>query len=352
MSTEPKDLLEDLKRLNEEGKPITRATYRNHGKYTEHAVERHFGSFTQFKQEAGLSPTRGERRVAAAVARHVDADKFRAMNIERSDFSEKYQKPTGRRLQTVMVASDLHDIEMDPFWRRVFIDSVKRVQPDIICFGGDVFDLPEFGKYDVDPREWDVVGRIKFQHEFFKEVREAAPDAQIDLIEGNHEFRLLRHLGEATPALKAVLGDLHGFTVSKLLGLDQFEIRYVARADLAAWNKSSAKHELGKNYEVYFDTLMVDHFPSGIQRGLSGYNGHHHKFKAETFYSHLRGPQTWIQLGAGHKREASYCDGEKWTMGFAINHIDTQSKHVVMNYVPVSDIAEVGGKFYFRGKDE
>jgi hypothetical protein len=30
---------------------------------------------------------------------------------------------------------------------------------------GDIFDLPEFGKYGVDPREWDVVGRIKFAHE-------------------------------------------------------------------------------------------------------------------------------------------------------------------------------------------
>tara|TARA_Y100001001_G_scaffold163884_1_gene194231 strand:+ start:10056 stop:11117 length:1062 start_codon:yes stop_codon:yes gene_type:complete len=345
-------LIEDLKSLADEGKKPTRGMYRNHGDFSEHAIERLFGSFTQFKQEAGLMETRGQRRMNSHVARHVDSDRFRKMNVEKVGYEGKYLKPSGNRFQTVMVASDLHDIEMDRFWRRVFLDSVRRIQPDIICFGGDVFDLPEFGKYDVDPRDWDVVGRIKYQHEFFRELREIAPDTQIDLVEGNHEFRLLRHLGEATPALKSVLSDLHGFTIGKLLGLDEFEIRYIARSDLAATNKSDISQEVGKNYEVYFDSLMIDHFPSGKDRGLSGYNGHHHKFKAETFYSHLRGPQTWIQLGAGHKREAEYCDGEKWTMGFSINHIDTQRNNVVMNYVPILDFAEVGGMFYFREKDE
>jgi hypothetical protein len=337
-----------LQKVAEQEGRLTRNLYRDKGAFSEHEIDRLFGTFSQAKVDAGLMLSSGQRSLVSQIARHADADKFRKLNIDRADYGEKYLKASGRRFQTVMVASDLHDVEMDSFWREVFIDSVRRIQPDIICFGGDVFDLPEFGKYSVDPREWDVVGRIKFQHDFFREVREAAPDAQIDLIEGNHEFRLLRHLGEATPALKAVLSDLHGFTVGKLLGLDQFDIRYVARGDLAAWNKGDIGKEIKKNYEVYFETLLIDHFPSGVQRGLSGYNGHHHKFEASSFYSHLRGPQVWIQLGCGHRREASYCDAEKWNMGFAVNHIDTEKKNVVMNYVPVGDFAEVGGKFYYR----
>jgi len=47
----------------------------------------------------------------------------------------------------------------------------------------------------------------------------------------------MRHLADQTPALRAVLSDLHGMTVSKLLGLDEFGINYVAKADLGAYTK-------------------------------------------------------------------------------------------------------------------
>lgn len=345
-------VIEDLKSIAAEHGTVSRNRYRELGKFSEREVERLFGTFTQLKRDANLMPSRAELKMQSSIAQSVDGEKYRVVNIDKADYGDKYDKPTGKRFQTVMVASDLHDIEMDLFWRRVFIDTVRRVQPDIICFGGDVFDLAEFGKYDVDPREWDVVGRIKYQLEFFRQVREASPDSQIDVIEGNHEFRLLRHMGEATPALKAILGDLHGFTVGKLLGLDEHEINYIARADLSASNKHDIDKEISKNYQVYFDTLMVDHFPDGKKRGLAGLNGHHHKFEATSFYSHLRGSQIWMQLGGGHRREASYCDGAKWNMGFAINHIDTQAQRVVMNYIPVADFAEVGGKFYHREPDE
>lgn len=352
--TAKQEALSDLARvasLNEFGN-VSRALYRDNGKFSTWEIDQMFGTFTEFKRQGGVMLSREQARLTNQLAKHVSFDDIRKLNIDRADYGSKYLKPSGKRFQTVMVASDIHDIEIDPFWRRVFVDAVRRVQPDIICLGGDMFDLPEFGKYNVDPRDWDVVGRIKFGHGFFAELREAAPDAQIDLIEGNHEYRLLRHLGEASPAMKAILSDLHGFTVGKLLGLDEYGIRYIARGDLAAWTKGDTKREIGRNYEVYFDTLMVDHFPEGIRRGISGFNGHHHKFEATSFYNHTRGPQMWMQLGAAHRREASYCDAERWNMGFAISHIDTQEKRVAMNYIPVSDFAEVGGTFYFRDDSE
>lgn len=347
-------ILADIQRvadLNEHGN-VTRTSYRDHGSYTTFEIEKHYGNFTEAKRQAGLMHTRLQTQLLGQAAKHASFDTMRELNIDRADYGDKYLKPTGRRFQTILVASDLHDEDLDPFVRRVMIDTVKRAQPDIVCLGGDVFDLPEFGKYTVDPRKWDVVGRIKAVHEFLAELREAAPDAQIDMIEGNHEYRLLRHLGEASPAIKAVLADIHGMTVGKLLGLDKYEVRYIARADLAAWTKGDMRREIKKNYEVYFDTFLVDHFPDGIKRGLSGVNGHHHKYEARSFYSELRGPCNWVQLGSGHRREAEYCNGHHWNMGFMMAHIDTQEHQVQMNYVPILDFAEVGGKFYFRGDDE
>lgn len=337
--------------LNENGN-LTRNAYREHGKFTSFEIEAEFGNFSEAKRQAGVLPTRMQSQIISQTAKHVSYDELRKLNIDRADYEDRFRKPTGRRFQSMVVASDLHDKDLDPFVRRVLVDTILRLQPDILCLGGDIFDLPEFGKYDVDPRNWDVVGRIRAVHDLLEEIREVAPDMQIDLIEGNHEYRLLHHLGEASPQIRAVLSDLHGWTVSKLLGLDKYEVRYVARGDLAAWTKGNIKTELKKNYEVYFDTFLVDHFPDGIRRGLSGCNGHHHKFEARSFYSALRGPSNWFQLGCGHRREAEYCDGHHWNMGFLVNHIDTQRQQCSMNYIPVLDHAEVGGKFYLRGEDE
>ena len=106
------------------------------------------------------------------------------------------------------------------------------LKPDVINLGGDIFDLMNSVVRRRSQR-WDPVRKIRFVHqEILAPMREASADSQIDFVEGNHEFRLLGHLADATPALQAVLSDLHGFTVPKLLGLDEYEVNYISKADL------------------------------------------------------------------------------------------------------------------------
>lgn len=331
---------------------LTRTFYREHGEYSDRQIQNVFGSFREARRSAGVEDTRAQHGLLMQVAKHNAHDNMREMNIEKADFGDKYLKPTGTRFQTIVVASDIHDKNCDPFWRRVFIDHLSRVQPDIIVLGGDIYDLPEFGKYDVDPREWDVVGRIQWVHDFLRDIRNVCPDTQLDFIEGNHEHRLLRHLSESTPALKVVLSDLHGFTVPKLLGLDEFEVNYIARADLGTFNKGDLTKELSKNYQCYFNCFIVDHFPTGAARGVPGVNGHHHRYLSQTYYSYKYGSYRWDQLGAGHVRKATYCDAEQWNSGFMTVHIDTQCELPVMNYHFIGDFAEIGGKFYHREESE
>jgi hypothetical protein len=97
------------------------------------------------------------------------------------------------------------------------------------------------------------------------------------MVEGNHEFRLLRHLTEATPALVTVLSDLHGMTIPDLLGIKKYEVNYIARMDLAAFSNSDVNHELRKNYYIAYDSILFHHFPHGFDMGYPGVNGHHHK---------------------------------------------------------------------------
>ena len=349
------ECMEDLRRVAIENpeKAISRNFYRVNGKYSESAWNRHFGTFSEFRRQAGLVLTRAQHQHERHIAKHASVDHYRHLTVERADYADKYLRDGEGRFKTILACSDLHDVEIDPFYLRVLIDTAKRVQPDVISFVGDIFDLPEFGKYGVDPREWDVVGRIKFAHDhIFRPLREACPNAQFDFIEGNHEARLLRQLADATPALRAVLSDLHGFTVSKLLGLDDFEINYIAKADLAAWTKRDFEKELANNYKIYWDTVLCHHFPHARNMGLPGVNGHHHRHHVWSQFSPIYGPYEWHQMGAGHMRSASYCEGERWHNGFTLINVDTKTRSTNFDYIAVTDFAVSGGKWYYRAPEE
>lgn len=317
-----------------------------------------FGSFQEFKAAAGITRTRQVRAMEKAVAKHRSVDHYRAINRLRKGWGKQYDRPNKNRHKVILAACDFHGQEADLFALRVFLDTAKRVQPDVVCLAGDIFDVAEFGRYDVDPREWSAVEEMNFVHgSLLGPLRKAVPDAQIDFIEGNHEARIARHFADSTPVMRAVLSDFHGMTLESLLGLDKHEINFVGQADLAAWTKRDHLRELRHNHKVYFDCVLAHHFPHGRNRGLWGFCGHHHKHEMwtrHTFNTHVGELQQveFHQLGAMHVRNASYTEGDKWSNGFALVHVDTKLKNVAIEYVNITSFAVVGGKYFTRTDSE
>lgn len=348
------DCLNELRRIAEidPDKVITRNFFRVRSDISEATWNRYFGTFAEFKRQAGITLSRHAHRLEKDIAKHASKDNQRAMTAQKLQYEGKYQRDVSRRWQTTLVGSDFHDVNCDPFTRRMFIEAALRVQPEKIVINGDIFDLPEFSKYTQDPRKYDPVGRIQWVHVFLQDLREAAPDAEIIMVEGNHEFRLIRHLTEATPALMTVLADLHGFTVPSLLGLDEYEVRYVARMDLSTFVERDVREELKKNYVILHDAVLFHHFPEGARMGYPGANGHHHKHLVHSYYSPIFGPYEWHQTGCGHIRQASYAAGEKWSNGFLLCHTDITTKHTAFEYIELRDFAMLGGVFYERNTDE
>lgn len=348
--------LADLREFEEfcqrEELAFTRNRYRDFTSIPRSAWEGNFGTWAEFQRSAGIKPSRGDSQIANHTAKHASRDAMEIFGADRIAYQGKYLKPTDKRWRTVLVGSDFHDIDCDPFVRRLFVETARRVQPECIFLNGDMIDLPEFGKYDVDPRTWGPMNRINWLHEFLREVREAAPNAELIYLEGNHENRLLRHLAEATPALKTVLHEIHGFTMPKLLGLDQFEVNYVGKADLRAWSNRDVTKELHKNNYFLWDMLLGDHFPNAIKYNVPGWNGHHHKWNLTPITSREYGSSMWVQLAGGHVANAEYCEGEKWHTGFMLVHADTVTKRAVFEPIDVRDFAVIGGQHYVREESE
>lgn len=332
---------------------ISRNFFRVHSRYAESAWSEHAGTWQEFKRQAGVTLSRHAHRLERDIAKHASVDIQRQTNVEKQEWAEAYLRPSSRRFQTVLHLCDVHDQHCDPFYLRVVMDTAQRVQPEKIILNGDIFDLPEFSKHFQDPREFHLIKRIAWVHAFLAGLRGACPNAEIAFIEGNHEYRLLRHMSEQSPAMMVVLADLHDFTVPKLLGLEQFEVNFIARADLTAFNERDIAAQLRKNYVVCWDALLFGHFPQMRSMGYPGASGHHHRHIVWSEYSPTFGPYEWHQSGCGHRREASYASGERWGNGFLLVHCDTHTKRSQFEYFDLSHPhAFVGGRFYERSSNE
>lgn len=333
---------------------ITRDFYRQNGSCPEAAWTGHFGNFPEFLRQADLEHTRHANKIRNAAARHAAVDELRVVSAKRSELGETYARDDkGGRFKTMVACSDLHDEECDPFYLRVLCETIKDVNPDVVCLDGDIFDVPEFGKYGVDPREWDVVGRMEKGLDIIRQIREAAPEAQIDFIEGNHEARVIRHLLECSPAIKHLLSGLHNFDLTKLFKLDEYEVNYVANADLFTFTDAQTRKEMSKNHKLYWGCLLAHHFPHGRDIGMPGFNGHHHRHIVWSEHNAHFGSYEWHQMGAGHVRAAPYCDGTKWNNGFLVAMADTITRDVVFDYCSVgSTFALSAGKMYAREPEE
>lgn len=332
-----------------EDRTVTRKIFRNETGVKDSEWEKFFGSFNEFLAAAGINKTKIQKKIISSIVRHTGVEKLKQITLEKGSFEGKYLKPFNSRFQTILSGSDIHDRLCDPFYRMLFIETAKRVQPEKVVLAGDIFDMYEFSRYQKDPRKTNILESIQWVHEFLEDIRKAAPNTEIVMTSGNHEERMLRYLGESSSQLIPILSELHGFTVSSLLGLDKYEVNYISKSNLAVFTETDLKKEIAKNYYIAYDTVLFHHFPYAKNWGYAGLNGHHHQHICETHFSPSKGPYEWHQLGSGHVRNAEYCEGEKWGNGFMLIHVDTLKKFAQFEYIDCSgEFAVVGGQWYQR----
>jgi predicted phosphodiesterase len=352
----PDDCINDLRAVQkkEPNRYITRQFYRIHGKYSDSTWSQHFGTFKEYRRQSELELTRQQHQLEQQIAKHAAHDHYREYyTTELLPYHDKFKKISDAIIKSMLIVSDIHDIECDRFALHVFIEECRRQQPDHIIFNGDIFDLYEFSMYTKDPRQYRIKERFDFvKNHIFKPIREACPRTQIDFVMGNHEYRLIRLLADKTPNVRILLSDVLGLSLSQIFGLDEFQINFVSKVDLAAYTKGNITSELRQNYKIYYDCFAVTHIQD-FGFGMSGTNGHHHKLQISSDRNILRGPITWVQTPGLHALDAEYYDGlNKWNLGFNQVWINTVLKEVIQQPVLIHPSwAIVNGVIYKRNVD-
>ena len=353
-SASTEDLIKDLRYIQEINptKHITRIFYRNNGVYSDKTWGARFGTFLEFRREAGLEHHRGGQRMERDIAKHAAMDRYRGFyEVEVLPWVGRYEHAHTPGMKVGIVFSDIHAKQADMFVLDVVIDTCARVQPDFITINGDAFELAEFSRFSFDPRSVNIREEFEFVRDnVFKRLREACPDAQIDFIIGNHDWRILHHMADRTPYIIPLMHTM-GITLSKLFGLEEFEINLVCKADFAAYQIKDSRDEIAKNYKVYFDTLLVGHHPENF--GICSVAGHTHRPYYQARTNELVGSYFQLTLGCVAKVDVTYVTGlNKYSQSFGVFHIDPATRQCVPEHIIFSqDFAVVGGIVYRRPMD-
>lgn len=360
-------LIADLKRVfNSVANPYagwaaSRKRYRQLGYFPEIMVEDFFGNHEEFQRAADLRDSRETTKVRNKAARlHTHqqiaeyARKHVLANTGLYDGSGKLAKSDN---VDIVIGSDFHSWFVDPFALEVFIDTIKLVNPAIVILNGDVFDFPQISRHRQMPGHFHL--NLHQEREFgrdkiLRRVRDAAPDATIYFLIGNHEYRLVSYLADAAPRL-AGLPELE---FAEFLGIHEFEMSLVCTSSFLAPTAAARKLDKRDNWLKLFDCYVATHgtscakFAADVEMNgafrMSGTSGHTHRPQIITSNSLGTGAISWMStpMLAGFAVGKDYVSTpSNWNMGFGVVSINPKKRLVSQQLVIVHENwASFGGR--------
>lgn len=362
-------LIADLKRVFESvanpyrGYAASRQRYRKLGHYPEIMVEDFFGNHEEFQRAAGLRDSRETTKVRNKAARlhtHQQIAEYAQKHVlAHTGLYDRTRKLANKEHVDVVIGSDFHSWFVDPFAMDVFIDTIEMVKPDIVVLNGDVFDFPQISRHRQMPGHFHLnlhEERRFGQEQILRRVRNAAPDATIYFLIGNHEYRLVTYLADAAPRL-AGLPELEFDT---FLGIREFELNLVCQSSFLAPTANARKLDKRDNWLKLFDCYVATHgtscakFAADVEMNgafrMSGTSGHTHRPQIITSNSLGTGAISWMStpMMAGFAVGRDYVSTpSSWNMGFGVVSINPKQRLVSQQLVIVHENwASFGGRVW------
>lgn len=214
-----------------------------------------------------------------------------------------------RELTHVVGLFDLHFPYEDKRTYDNVLSYTQRSQPNVIVLGGDVVDLDLISN---KAKRREIEGKrllkdLKYARQRLVELREINPDAEIYLIEGNHDERMERYIDDH-PEVEGIL------EVPTMLELDAQEIHWIPswrKGELLTIGKAHFIH--GQYENTYHTKTTVDNY------GVNMFYGHIHD--VQSYSKILHGDDSTIMAqscGCLCRYNMPYLKGRptKWQQAF------------------------------------
>ncbi len=244
--------------------------------------------------------------------------------------------PAGESSEKVVALFDQHYPYQDDKVISSAIKLIKREKPDRVVIGGDVCDFFQLSRFNagyerLDTLQWE----IDLANDFRKRVRDAAPDAVIDEVEGNHDNRIRSYVarqGRALASLKALRPEA-------LFCYDEFGINFHPGCGFLLRPDFLVKHG-----------TVVSAIPGGTARNellgnmVSGISGHVHRAEQATRVAYRT--LQWSVSGCMCRLTPDYITGKpNWTQGILMVEISNKSGAHHVTQIPMYE-----GKLRYGGK--
>lgn len=333
---------------------VTKGKYRKTGKYPDD-VGGCFASWGELMMAAGMTPTSEEKAIAKFRTKSAETKLINEwVDREIMPYHRKhYRAPKKKGITQVIMGSDMHGKFIDPFALRVFLSTIERRKPDYIVLLGDIYNFAAFSRFPERPSETNIFEELDFvKQEIFTPIKKASPGSKIILVSGNHLWRMWKALARECPQMMDLL-DYNGIGIADLLGLDEFEIDFVAKLDFPTGDRRKGNSKQHKNHIKMFDDLFTFvHIPKA-NLGTHSASGHtHHALMSTSGDAH--GVYVHQTLACMCRLDLEYVEGlDTSNGGFGGVHIDIPNRSVYQEPITWTDnLAVIDGEVYRRQEGE
>jgi predicted phosphodiesterase len=233
---------------------------------------------------------------------------------------------------------DIHAPYIDEDAFGVAVSFIKSFKPSIIFIMGDVIDFYQLSRFNKNPvRMTELQGDIDQAVAALHRIRQAAPQADIQLLRGNHEHRLTKFLWSKA----AELISLRDLTVERLLDLKQLRIRYIEQGSLM-FHGFLVKHgNVVRSRSGYTATGEME------KAGISGISGHTHRL-SQVYKNNYSGMTTWVEAGCLCSLNPEYAEGQvvDWQQGLAYGFFERDDNRFEIHTAPI-----IKGRIIYDGRN-
>lgn len=249
----------------------------------------------------------------------------------------KLLKPsTKESIEVVAFLSDIHVPYQDPGVVESALALVRDLQPHRVVINGDVCDFVSLSRFSTSlDRFINLQAEINEANEFRAAVREAAPNAELIEVEGNHDARLTAYIKQNAAALSS----LEALDPKKLYRYGELGIQWVPGAGFLQRPEFLVKHGTFVRWDAGASAKA-----EYAQAGISGISGHTHRLGAYRRSGYIE--RQWTEQGCLCRLDPEYITGApNWAQGMCVGHFSTKSDAFVVETVQTFD-----GRLFHSGR--
>ena len=241
--------------------------------------------------------------------------------------------PRKSERETAVVLGDIHYPYEDPAAVSVARQILQILQPDLTVFNGDVLDFYQLSRFEKNPKR-----HLQLQEDLdrarvgMREFREAVPDTEMVLHEGNHEDRLKKFKWKHPE-----LSNLNCLKIEELLDLESIGCKVSGLFEPLCWHGWTITHgNLHRRKAGYTAHAMIERY------GTSGISNHVHRL-AVVERTNLAQQATWIENACLCDLRPHYDIFADWQQGLTV--LSWDGHRVWWEMVPIFN-----GMAHFRGQ--